>query len=433
MIPATTSDAFLLALESHMRHRGQGSHLSATVIELSGQPDADTLQATAARLATRHPLLHAHIHRGRDFIARWHPGESRPLPLRIHPQGPLDPLLQRLFSEAAIDIFAPGPNLELHALPLAADRWALILLWPHALFDAIGIDKLLAAFDHPDDTPQHDWGETSAATGAASQLWQSAKPIVEEMRSFPTWRIRSLHRKRTRAGAPRFEILRFTHEETATIRQRMAATAGELLTLPYFAAVAARATRSLIAARHPGEQVPALLSLPVQRIANPAKRPLFQNHMVAWSLMLAPDEFGDLGETTRTLHRKYAGFLRRKLPAAMEALMKLMERCPSRFYLKPARHYLGGEICTLFHSHTGRFATGTPTLLGCDIVNGFHVPTVSDPPGLGIFFSERSDRLTCTLSWRDATLSPEELTLLKHSIRADLLGSPTPVLSREAP
>lgn len=424
MIPATTSDAFLLALESQMRRAGQRAHLSATVVELSGRPDGDQLESAAARLAARHPLLNAHVTRGRDFLAGWHPGPPSPVPAEVHPQGPLEPLLARLLEHPRIDIHTPGPNLELHALPTGPDRWVLILLWPHALFDAIGIAKLLVELDDPAEDRRADWGETSKAKGAMSELWRTAKPMVEEMRSFPTWRIRSLNRPRQAGGAPRFKLLRFTPEQTTRIRERMASNAGELLMLPYFATIAARATRAVLAERHPGEDIPALLSLPVQRVARPEKRPLFQNHMVAWSLMLEPGDFGNLGETTRTLHRKYAAFLRRKLPGAMEALMKLMERCPSRFYLKPAGFYLKGEICTLFHSHTGRFDDGIDRLFGHQVLDGFHVPTVSDPPGLGIFFSECAGRLTGTLSWRDGTLSADELALLVGTLETDLLGDP---------
>ncbi len=434
MIPATISDAFLLALESHMRRSGQGAHLSVTVVELSGAPDPDRLRATAGRLSARHPLLNARLRRGRDFVARWHPGEPSPVPVEIHPEGTVESLVTSLLDHPRIDIHAHGPNLELHALPIAPDRWALVLVWPHALFDAIGIDKLLAELDDPGDNRRDDWGETAKTEGSPAELWRTAKPMVEEMRSFPAWRVRSPHPKGRTAGPPRFELIRFTPAETAAIRERMAGNAGELLMLPYFATVAARATRAVLSGRHPDEDVPVLLSLPVQRTANPSKRPLFLNHMTAWSLMLEPGDFGDLGQTTKALHRKYAGFLRRGLPRAMDALMKLMARCPSRLYLKPAGFYLKGEICTLFHSHTGRFANGTDQLFGDRILDGFHVPTVSAPPGLGIFFSERSDRLTCTLSWREGSLSPDELELLAATLKADLLGprSPNPPISREA-
>src|SRR5690606_36049460 len=147
--------------------------------------------------------------------------------------------------------------------------------------------------------------------------------------------------------------------------------------LPYFAAAAARAVKALIASRHPEEPTAILLSLPVQRVTHAHKRPLFQNHMTAWSLLLTHEELADLPGATKALYRKYASFMRRKLPPAMEALMVLMHRCPSRLYLKPASFYLKGEICSLFHSHTGTFPSRTRTLLGRTITHACHIPTVS--------------------------------------------------------
>lgn len=206
------------------------------------------------------------------------------------------------------------------------------------------------------------------------------------------------------------------------IRAKMAATAGELLLLPYFASIAARAVQAVIAARHPDEQVPVLLSLPVQRQAD---RPLFQNHMAVYTLLLTAEELAELKPATRALYRKYADFMRRKLPAAMDALMRMMERCPSRFYNLPAFMYLKGELCTLFHSHTGNFAPGLTEVHGSRVTNGYHVPSVCSPPGIGIFFSEFDGQLSMTLSWKDGCLSPLELEVLKQTLAEDL-GTPVP-------
>lgn len=67
----------------------------------------------------------------------------------------------------------------------------------------------------------------------------------------------------------------------------------ELLLIPYFAAVSARAVCRALALRHPEAEIPALISLPVQRVGDPAARSLFQNHMTAWSLMTSL--YDDLG------------------------------------------------------------------------------------------------------------------------------------------
>lgn len=427
LVPTTISDGFLLALESLMRRTGQGRHLAASVIELDGPPAPGTLEHAAAALGHRHPLLHAHVRRHfPTFLAAWHPGETSAVPVSHHSSDSADLtlLVARLLSQSVIDVFQPGPNLELHLVARADGSAALVLIWPHVLFDAVGIDLLLDQLDSTATNPTEAWGET-AKTPPPADAWKTAKPIVEEMRTFPAWRIRSAHEAR-HAGDPAFKIIRFTRGETTAIRQKMATTAGELLLLPYFAAAAARAVKALIASRHPEEPTAILLSLPVQRVTHAHKRPLFQNHMTAWSLLLTHEELADLPGATKALYRKYASFMRRKLPPAMEALMVLMHRCPSRLYLKPASFYLKGEICSLFHSHTGTFPARTRTLLGRTITHACHIPTVSAPPGVGIFFSEFDDQLTATLSWREGSLSEHDLLMLESTLLADLQSDREP-------
>ena len=408
-----------------MRRTGQGHHLAVTVLEVEGQPDSSALEEAAKLLGNPHPILHSRLRRHfPTFIAAWHPASPAPIPVHYHNEQDLDSLIHRLINSRDIDILADGPNIHLHAVTLRADRWALLILWPHALLDGIGIDKFISELAGSDPGPAH--GDTCTIDGSPGILWKQAEPVLEEMRGFPNYRIRSLHQKKSKPSTSHFEVLRFSKSESNTIRAKMASTAGELLLLPYFACCASRAVRSVIARRHPEENTAILLSLPVQRQPNATKRPLFHNHMVAYSLLLTAEELQDLAPATKALYRKYANFLRRKLPAAMEPLTKLMERCPSRFYLKPASIYLKGEICSLFHSHTGQFAPGVTELFGSRLVNGYHVPSVSSPPGIGIFFSEYDGQLTGTLSWKKGSLDEDELKLLKSTLLEDLGVAETP-------
>lgn len=439
-LPATCSDGFLLGLESLMRRTGQGRHLAVTVVECAGTPACDAIRHSAGVLGQRYPILHARIARSpRDWIARWRLDEAVPaaipvefwrlpgIPAEGREVASVDRLASDLLNSGDIDIRRPGPKLRLHVVATAADRWSLLVLWSHSLLDAVGMAKFLSEFaaTGEDRTPRSGGPEEPPAASPVAALYRQAHPMIAEMRSFPAWRVRSLHRKSAAPGASRFQVVGFDREASAAIRTKMAATAGELLLLPYFAACAARAVRAVIAARHPDEAVPVLLSLPVQRQADPAKRPLFQNHMVPYTVLLTAEELAELKPTTRALYRKYADFMRRKLPAAMDALMRLMERCPSRLYNRPAFHYMRGEICTLFHSHTGVFAPGLETMFGSPVINGHHIPSVCSPPGIGIFFSEHDGLLTLTLSWKDGCLSPLELELLKTTLAEDL-GAPLP-------
>jgi hypothetical protein len=420
-LAATCSDGFLLGLESLMRRSGQGHHLAATVLECEGAPDLAALRNAADVLGHRYPVLHARVARGGDFIARWRLDEVTPaaIPLEVHEDSGLQAFIEARLNARDPDIHSAGPNLRFHVVITSSSTWALVIIWSHSLHDAVGIDKLLLKISSPGDdrTPCSGKRKSIDLPPSWSCLYKAALPMIEEMRTFPQWRIRSLHRKGVRPGESRVSIINFDRKVTATIRAKMAATAGELLLLPYFASIAARAVQAVIAARHPDEQVPVLLSLPVQRQAD---RPLFQNHMAVYTLLLTAEELAELKPATRALYRKYADFMRRKLPAAMDALMRMMERCPSRFYNLPAFLYLKGELCTLFHSHTGTFAPGLVEMHGSRVINGYHVPSVCSPPGIGIFFSEFSGQLSMTLSWKDGCLSPLELELLKQTLAEDL-------------
>ncbi|QJE97336.1 hypothetical protein [Luteolibacter luteus] len=433
----TCSDGFLLGLESLMRRTSQGRHLAATVLELEGTPDLERIRRVAEKLGKNHPILHARNERSKkDWIARWRTdlASREAVPVKLwHLPGAatagegipsLDELIGQVINGTDIDIHASGPNLIFHVLPLSTARWALVLAWSHSLMDAVGMTKLLQLLAAEANLSAES---PPAATHASpvSELYKQAYPMIEEMRKFPKWRPRSLHRKGARPGKSRFHVTTFDRAETAAIRAKMAATAGELLLLPYFASCAARAVQAVISARFPDEEASILLTLPVQRQSDPAKRPLFSNHMTPYTVLLTADDLAELKPATSALYRKYADFMRRKLPVAMHALMRMMERCPSRFYNLPAFIYMRGEICSLFHSHTGAFLPGVDSMFGCRIANGYHVPSVSAPPGIGIFFSEHEGQLALTLSWKDGCLSPLELELLKETLSEDL-GAPLP-------
>lgn len=44
------------------------------------------------------------------------------------------------------------------------------------------------------------------------------------------------------------------------------------------------------------------------------------------------------------------------------------------------------------------------------------------PPGTGVFFNERNDKLTLTISWREGCLREEERKLMTARLLEDLLG-----------
>jgi hypothetical protein len=63
---------------------------------------------------------------------------------------------------------------------------------------------------------------------------------------------------------------------------------------------------------------------------------------------------------------------------------------------------------------------GTTNICGAPILNGWHIPTVSQPPGSGVFFNDHQGRLTATLAWREGSLTEAEVHAMAQSLREDL-------------
>jgi hypothetical protein len=82
----------------------------------------------------------------------------------------------------------------------------------------------------------------------------------------------------------------------------------------------------------------------------------------------------------------------------------------------------GGGLTSFFQSHTGEFMSETAEFCGAAICNGWHIPSVSQPPGSGVFFNDHKGRLTATISWREGSLEDAEVELMVESLRRDLTG-----------
>lgn len=96
---------------------------------------------------------------------------------------------------------------------------------------------------------------------------------------------------------------------------------------------------------------------------------------------------------------------------------------PTSWYLRFVRGNSGGHLTSFFYSHTGQFLPECERVAGAQILNGWHVPSVSAPPGSGIFFSERGGCLTATIAWREPGVAEDEIALMRATLRSELLGT----------
>jgi hypothetical protein len=233
---------------------------------------------------------------------------------------------------------------------------------------------------------------------------------------------RSLGGPSPKPSAPGFRVLRFSTEETALMRERAVRLTGEIFQMPYFFATAARAHAAVFKAR--GQRPPCFVSpVPVQARKPKARHPIFQNQVTVLHFKLNALDADDLEKSTAAIHAQFESAVRSHLETSSATMLWWMRRLPTAIYRRFLQKDTAGEIVSFFQSHTGDFLPGLSEICGAHITDGWHIPSVSQPPGSGIFFSERGGRLSATISWREKSLTAAEVDTMESSLRGDLLGA----------
>lgn len=425
ILPATTVDFFLAGLEAFMRRSGQGTHWGVTVLRLKGKPDAPTLTQGWEQVHAQHPMLGARLKRqwrGWRWVWETHGAITAP-PICWHPAQALPP------EEAVIQDRLQGRSsagaltspLLMEVFPWGTDGGHVILLtWRHALLDGTGINLLLEKLAVGACAVGPPLLKASPIDKPAL-LYKRARPLMDRLQAMTTAGCLSAWIKgMPQNGRPEHRLIELCREESGQAVARLRALCGDFMQMPFYAAIAARALRLLHEGR--GWSSPEIhLHLPIQ-LRGRSRELIFGNHMGAMPLFLDAGELGTLEQTVTHLLEKYREAMKQGMPQASDALTNLAAHLPLSTFIPLVRWTNMGQICSLFHSHTGAFLPGRTEFAGAAVENVFTIPSVSAPPGLGIFVSDYAGLITVTLAWRGDGVSQAEIKAMEQRIRTDLTG-----------
>jgi hypothetical protein len=424
-VPLTGCDAFFLALENLMASGSQGRHTGLTVVELGEGFDITALRDAARRFSLSHPLLQAKLCRSWFLgVPFWKTPETLSpdtVPVLEQPRDTdRDAYCQKLLGSGG------GHFLEIHILP-SGDRTTLVAKWSHLLFDGRGAELALQEIArlarNPLEAPKPvaSWGIPFPPPLGFVARWLGTRAFVQRHYDMKPSDFRSLGGASPQAGAAAFRVLRCSRDESALLRERAMRLTGGIFQMPYFFAAAARAHAAVFKVR--GESPASFVSpVPVQARKPKARHPIFQNQVTVLHFKLHASECEDLEKSTTAIHAQFEAAVRGGLEASSATMLWWMRRLPTGIYRRFLQKDTGGEIVSFFQSHTGDFLPGLHEICGAPIKNGWHIPSVSQPPGSGIFFSEHEGRLSATISWREGSLSKREVDTMESSLRSDLLG-----------
>ena len=442
----TGADCFVLALGRMMSRHGQHGLIGQTHVRMDSVPDIARMEESARSLAAAHPLLNA-VARRSPFTLRvaWRgdPSAERHLPVNLwFEKGASVPAGRRateIESEAAwVDDTLNQPfgfrdglrNLHIDLMLLRSGGSLLVLTWTHLLFDGKGAEFLVDALVNPPPSRAANVPLIPPAAPPRDTLRnriRMATPVVERLFVLAGDRYESLAGPKPRHGRLRFRMRTFDAESTARIQAGMEAAVGPLFSIGFFLASALRAHREAFLARgrDPAHYV---VSIPVQIRKKGFAAVPFQNCVTILFFALAREALVSMPLAAKVAQAQFEEMTHGRLDRSFTQVLELMRRLPSAVYLAFVRWQFGGEITAFFHSFTGEFSARLGDVFGARVANAYHIPSVSAPPGSGLFFGLFNGRLNVTFSWREGSVTSEEADLVLARVSEDLLGGDLPDL-----
>ncbi len=422
-----------------MKRQGQNGLIGQTQLQLEGVPNIAALEAGAKRFGAAYPLLNARVRRNFfSLVPSWRQDahSHRILGLHLWKEAGVEAvyggsaakevkslhhLAEDLLNSPLDD--QPGVrNLRLDLILLRDGRSALLFTWDHLLFDGKGAELLVRAFiEACKGTPLPEFSSKPPTPVPISVQLKKAKPATDRFFELVSNKYRSLSGNNPGPCRLRYKLLRFDPEETLKIQERATAFSG-LFAISFYLACAARGHRQAFLSRG-SDPTHYVSSIPVQVRRKGAHSDPFQNRVTVLFFSLKKEDLATMQDAVNAGQRQFEDMTRKELGPSFEMILHLMRRLPSFFYLKFLGTQFSGHITSFFHSSTGGFAPIDSHLCGSRITDAYHVPSVSAPPGSGLFFGESHGQLTATFSWRDGAVTEAEADLILKQVKSDLTGS----------
>lgn len=405
-----------------MVRSGQGRHVGVTVLRVGPGFSLSKLRKAVSHFVASQPLLGAYLSRGLPgSVPKWVLGSPSHIEIKQHPQdADWHPIARELLQGSWSGF------MRFDVVPVG-DGGALVLMsWSHLVLDARGIELALTELQrlaaHPDEKPERDsWALPPIAAKSLRQKLKAVQPFLDRYWQLRESRVLSLAAPPSQPSEMMFEVLHFSPEQTQEMKKRAEHVTAGIFALPWFLAATMRAHAEVLRSRNQKDGS-LECTISVQTRKRGSRGPIFQNQVSQLFFALRLDQLESLEGAARQLHGQFAEMTRNKCDSAFLVMIDWMRRMPSTLYRRFLKREASGQIASFYHAHTGEFLPGVREFCGGEIADGWHVPSVPQPPGTGLFFSERAGRLSASLCWRSGVLSEAEQVLMQRSIHSDLLG-----------
>jgi hypothetical protein len=413
------SDYLMLGFDYELRRNGYAGNSCQIVLELASAISPEALRQRLADLINRHPILRSRP--AGIFTPKWKSAGHIVVgpQVRVHHD---EPGLREKLSDEPLAV-RRGELFRFDLVKRDGGGMDVVFTWTHALMDAPSAEHFLAVVGREDVPPPASAPAPPRPKKPLKERFQLARKNVNQLSDFCKAAPRTVGVRHPNAPrAQRYQVEKFTAEETALIRANGVKLCGALGDAQFHAAVAMMELHRLH--QHIRKPSPSyVLPVPVSLRPKGTVEPVFSNQIAMLMVQFLPEQLVTSAATVATLKAQLAQSLRDRRIEAGVAITELSRGLPFPLYLYILKqHGLRGEICSFFYGDVANVSPLLTAFLGATIKDFTHVGATTPSPGIGAIFYYFGGKMRVTVFYLETHFSAGEAAEFAANVRARLLN-----------
>jgi len=420
-------DWIISTLDCMMRAATCAGNSSQIVVDIDALIDENTLRDKLTAFVCAFPVLGGVISRDINLTPYWRIPE-RPA---AGPDLSVYYLEEKASKNEVISFLEKSINrpfsklnehLAFHLFQIGKVRSVFAMTFDHSLFDARGAEVFLDLFI--------SYLAGTDISGILKNLKLTARADLSEwMTKFYSGR--NVNRKMIALSRPpfgtlplpadrnkgfRLRVVSFDDTDTREIYERALGNAGYLMEMPYLLAIVLQRVNLLFHKKGINADnfmVPVTIDT---RQSNDRYHEIFMNHVSYLFFKVNAAITSNVQETIKSIKQQMFEQVKSGLPQDLSNASALMRIFPRSLLSKIMYLPFGGQVGSIVFAYLGESRFRSCEFLGGKIVDHFHTPRVTTPPGLGFFFSLFNGRLNMVITYLDGLLTEQEVLSLEQGL-----------------
>lgn len=421
------ADWIISTLDCMMRASTCAGNSSQIVVRIDALIDEKTLREKLTAFVCAFPVLGGVISRDMNLTPYWRipegPAAGPDLSVYyLEEKASKSELISFLEKSINRPFSKLNQHLAFHLFQIGKVRSVFAMTFDHSLFDARGAEVFLDLFI--------SYAAGTDISGVLRNLKLTARADLSEwMTKFYSGR--NVNRKMIALSRPpfgtlplpldkdkgfRLRVIYFDETDTKAIYEKALSKAGYLMEMPYLLAVVLQRVNLLFKRKGidaDNFMVPVTIDT---RQSKDRYHEIFMNHVSYLFFKVNAVITSNMQETIKSLKQQMFEQVKSGLPRDLSNASALMRIFPRSLLSKIMYLPFGGQVGSVVFAYLGESRLRSFEFLGEKIVDHFHTPRVTTPPGLGFFFSLFNGRLNMVITYLDGLLTEEDVLSLEHGI-----------------